>query len=147
MLPTAVEYTDEVAEAICEAVATTARGLDFICATNPDFPDARTVHRWLNDKAEFRTAYGFARQRQADLIFDECLEIADDDHGDRKEIVRNDGQVIEVMDAEFVARSKLKIETRLKMAGKLAPKKYGDKLDVNASIGFTRQEDALAELR
>jgi hypothetical protein len=45
-----------------------------------------------------------------------------------------------------VARSKLRIETRLKMASKLAPKKYGDKLDLTATVGFTRQEDALAEL-
>jgi hypothetical protein len=51
------------------------------------------------------------------------------------------------MDFEWVARSKLRVETRLKMAGKLAPKKYGEKLDINATIGALRHEDALDQLR
>lgn len=141
-----VEFSQEVADAICEAVATTPRGLDFLCSTTPEFPTMRAVMHWLAKNEAFRNAYGIAKLRQADLIFDECLEIADDASGDRKVITRNDGSEVEVMDAEFVARSKLRIDTRLRMAGKLNPKKYSDKLDLNATVGFTRQEDALSEL-
>lgn len=140
------KLTRAMVEEICETVATTPRGLDFLCATRPDFPTARTVMRWLNEDGNFREAYAVAKLRQADLIFDECLEIADDSSGDRKLITRGDGQVVEVIDNEFVGRSALRINTRLRMAGKLAPKKYGDKLDLNATVGFTRQEDALSEL-
>lgn len=141
-----VEFSQEVADAICEAVASTPRGLDFLCETTPGFPSSRTVRKWLQADAKFRDAYSVAKMQQADLIFDECLEIADDASGDRKTITRGDGSEVEVIDNEFVARSKIRIDTRLRMAGKLAPKKYGEKLDVNATVGFTKQEDALAEL-
>lgn len=141
-----VEFSQDLADAICEAVATVPRGLDYLCAVMPDFPESRTVRKWFQVHPGFRDAYVIAKQQQADLIFDECLEIADDASGDRKQVQRNDGSIVEVQDAEFVARSKLRIDTRLKMAGKLAPKKYGDKLDLNATVGFTRQEDALSEL-
>lgn len=141
-----VEFSQEVADAICEAVATNPRGLDFLCATEENFPSSRTVQKWLQEHPKFREAYAVAKLRQADLIFDECLEIADDASGDRKTITRNDGSEVQVMDVEFVARSKIRIDTRLRMASKLAPKKYGEKLDLNATVGFTRQEDALAEL-
>lgn len=141
-----VEFSQEIADAICEAVACTPRGLDYLCETTETFPDARTVRKWLQSNSGFRDAYSVAKQQQADLIFDECLEIADDASGDRKVIRKNDGSSVEVMDAEFVARSKLRIDTRLRMAGKLAPKKYGEKLDLNATVGFTKQEDALSEL-
>jgi len=141
-----VAYSAELAAEICEAIATTPRGLDYLCATRADFPSSRTVVQWLERNGEFQKAYAQAKLRQADLIFDECLEIADDSSGDRKEVVRGDGSVVEVMDSEFVARSKLRCDVRFKMASKLNPRKYGDRIDLNATIGMTRQEDALAEL-
>jgi hypothetical protein len=128
--PTA--FTPELAEAVCDAVSTTPRGLDFICETNKAFPSARTVHRWLAAHESFRQSYVLARERQADLLFDECLEIADDSSGDTK-IIGRDGEEREVMDAEFVARSKIRIDTRMRMAGKLAPKKYGEKTALELS--------------
>lgn len=128
------DYTPELAEQILEAISTTPRGLDFICQSNPDFPSARTVHRWLETDEAFRQSYVRARERQADLIFDECLEIADDASGDLK-TVGSDGNEREVCDTEFVQRAKLRIETRMRMAGKLAPKRYGDKLALTDGDG------------
>lgn len=142
-----VEYSKAVADAICEAIATTPRGLDYLCATQAGFPSSRTVMKWLHQHGEFRAAYAQAKLDQADLIFDECLEIADDASGDRKTITRNDGSTVDVLDQEFVARSKLRIDTRLRMAAKLAPKRYGDKLDLTGSLNFSRHEDTLDELR
>lgn len=120
-------YTPELANEICERIATTPRGLDFICESDDALPSARTVARWLDEQPQFRQSYVRARERQADLIFDECLEIADDASNDVKLVGREDEEV-EVCNTEFVQRAKLRIETRMRMAGKLAPKKYGDKL-------------------
>jgi hypothetical protein len=142
-----VKYTPEVGAEICEAIATTPRGLDYLCATRAGFPHPRKVAEWLAAHPEFRKAYEIAKDRQADLLFFECLEIADDARRDTKLVTRGDGEVVETMDFEWVARSKLRVETRLKMAGKLAPKKYGEKLDINATIGALRHEDALDQLR
>lgn len=127
----ALEFTDEIAAEICERIATTPRGLDFICANDEALPSPRTVHRWLNDHETFRQSYLRARERQADLIFDECLEIADDCSNDTK-IVGGDDYEREVANTEWISRSKLRVDTRMRMAGKLAPKKYGEKLDITS---------------
>lgn len=124
------EFTPEIAEEICERIATTPRGIDFICESDESLPSARTVHRWLNAHEEFRQSYLRARERQADLLFDECLEIADDTANDTKITEYENGSVSEQPNSEWVTRSKLRVDTRLRMAGKLAPKKYGDKLQL-----------------
>ena len=142
-----VTYSEEVASAICETVATTPRGIDWLSANMPGWPAPATVHRWQNDRPEFRQALAFAKLRQAELLVYQALEIADDDHADTEVIERRNGDTETRLNFEFVARSKLKVETRLKIAGKLDPKKWGDKLDLDATIGFTRQEDALEHLR
>ena len=143
----AVRYSDEVAEAICEAVATTPRGIDWLCAHFPNFPAPSTVSRWLNEKPDFRVAMNFAKRRQAELLMYQGLEIADDDSGDLETVERRDGTSETRLNNEFVARSKLRVEARFKMAARLDPKVWGDKLDINASLGFTQQEDALEHLR
>lgn len=123
------DFTAAMGEEICERIATTPRGLDFICQSDEALPSPRTVHRWLAASEEFRQSYLRARERQADLIFDECLEIADDGTNDTK-LVGAEGEEREVCDSEWISRSKLRVETRMRMAGKLLPKKYGDRQTV-----------------
>lgn len=137
-------YTPEIADEICERLATTPRGLDFICESDEALPSARQVHRWLNEHEDFRQSYVRARERQADLLFDECLEIADDGSNDTK-LVGREGEEREVTDSDVIQRSKLRVETRLRMAGKLAPKKYGDRIEQHHSGSLTL-EGALAQL-
>ena len=52
-----VAFSPEVAEAVCEAVASTARGLSYLCAHNFGFPTERTVNRWLQQNPEFRADF------------------------------------------------------------------------------------------
>ncbi len=61
---------------------------------------------------------------QADSLFDEALEIADATSGDWS--TDKDGK--KTLDHEHVQRSRLRVDTRKWAAGKLAPKRYGDKL-------------------
>ncbi len=119
------EFSEDLAERICDLIGSTPRGLDYICDSDDTLPSARTVHRWLNDNEKFCQSYVRARERQADLLFDQCLEIADDASRDVK-LVGDDER--EVLNSEFVQRAKLRVETRFRMAGKLAPKKYGDRV-------------------
>jgi hypothetical protein len=62
-----------------------------------------------------------------DAIAEDILDIADDGTNDWVERKRKDGSVDTVVDSEHVQRSKLRIETRLKLLAKWNPKKYGDK--------------------
>lgn len=108
-------------------------------------PNEQTFYAWLN-KAENESSgdsdlakkYARAREAQADAIFDECLSIADDAENDYMVRENADGSMVEVVNSENVQRSRLRIDTRKWMAGKLRPKKYGDKLEVEGNIRVGR---------
>ena len=129
------EYSDEIADKICDGLAD-GRSLRSICMAD-DMPSQSTVFRWLADErfAGFRERYARAREAQADAIFDEALDIADDGSNDWMERQREDGATDEVVNHEHIARSKLRIDTRKWMAGKLSPKKYGEKLQLAGDGG------------
>lgn len=132
---TAPAYTDEIADKICEGLAD-GRSLRSICL-DVDMPSQSMVFRWLADEryASFRERYARAREAQADALFDEAIDIADDGSNDWMERRREDGSVDEVVNHEHISRSKLRIETRKWMTGKLRPKVYGDKIDLTSSDG------------
>lgn len=112
------DFTDELADKIC-AELSNARSLRSICL-DEDMPCQTTVFKWLRENADFAQQYARAREAQADAIFDEMLDIADDGAND---FMGAD----EKYNGDAVARSKLRVDTRKWMAGKLAPKKYGEK--------------------
>ncbi len=130
-----LSYTQGMADRICERLSL-GESLRSICADD-DMPSQSTVYRWLDRDDEigtaFREQYARARERQADSIFDECQEIADDGTNDWMEKRDKDGALIGwVLNGEHVQRSKLRIETRKWQAAKLKPKKYGEKIDITS---------------
>lgn len=114
---------------ICERI-TDGQSLRSICKAD-DMPATSTVFIWLTEDAVFSEQYARAREAQADSLFDEILEIADDGRNDWMERVNSDGQSVGWQEnGEALRRSQLRIDARKWMAGKLKAKKYGDKLDV-----------------
>lgn len=130
-------YSKELAEDICEQLAE-GRSLRAICAQE-GMPGKSTVMRWIEDIAEFRDQYARARERQAEHYLDEIIAIADDAAQDLAEV---EGR--EVVNHEVIQRSRLRVDTRKWAMSKLAPKKYGDRLDLNHSgdIGLKTMSDA-----
>lgn len=112
------EYSDAVADAICERLAN-AESLRRICLAD-DMPAQSTVFRWLAQNATFREQYASAREAQAHAMADEILDIADDGSND---FMGED----EKYNGDAVARSKLRVDARKWLAAKLLPKKYGDR--------------------
>lgn len=104
-------YSDVVAEEIVRRLME-GESMRTICLDS-DMPHRSTVIRWMADDDAFATKCARARELQADAIFDEMQEIADSGN------------------PEDVQRAKLRISTMQWRASKLAPKKYGDKLDLN----------------
>lgn len=101
-------------------------------------PDKATVCRWLAKHQSFRDQYARAREAQADALFDEMIDIADDGRNDWMEARDKDGANIGWKEnGEALRRSQIRIDARKWMAGKLRPKAYGDKLDVEHSGGIT----------
>ena len=127
------EFSEEIADKICERLAN-AESLRKICLSD-DMPSQTTVFRWLADEryASFRERYARAREAQADTLFDECLDIADD--GTNDYMSGKDGED-EKYNGDAVQRSKLRVDTRKWMASKLAPKKYGEKLELEQTHRF-----------
>ncbi len=118
------KYSEALAAQICERLAG-GESLRTICK-DAAMPALSTVMGWLADgeHRDFLEQYTRAREMQADALFDEALEIADDASGDW--IKDKDGKIL--VDHEHVTRSRLRVDTRKWAAGKLAPKRYGDKL-------------------
>lgn len=139
-------YTEAIGDEICERMMN-GESLRAICEPS-SMPNRSTVFRWLSDERykRFRDQYARAREEQADAIFDECLQIADDAVNDYMDNSDSEGAVGYKLNGEHVQRSKLRIDTRKWMAGKLRPKKYGDKLEVEQRNFNVTIKDDDAEL-
>lgn len=118
-----LEYTQEMGDLICERIATHSIGLKRLCKKYNDMPSETTIQRWRYRVSSFRLQYAQAKMIQADLLAEECLDIADDGSHDVR--VTEDGKTM--IDGEFVARSRLRVDTRKWLASKLLPRQYGDK--------------------
>ena len=109
---------DEVAE-IQERVITeiqTGRSLRQVCG-DEGMPNFRTVQRWIVSDASFAAKYARARTAQADTLFD------------RMEAVE-EAVAAGTMDSHA---ARVVLDSMRWRASKLAPKVYGDRLDVQVS--------------
>lgn len=104
-------YSDELADAICEAIATGQHSgaLHRILERRDDFPAEGTVYRWLDEKPAFKEKYLRARERQQHRESDECIVIAD-----------------EAVDPN---KARVQIAARQWRAAKLAPKTFGERVE------------------
>lgn len=102
-------------------------------------PPERTIYGWLAAHEDFQQNYARARERQADKLAAEIIEIADDASGDTVTRTNDDGSEYEVANHEWIARSRLRVDARKWAASKLAPKKYGDKIEAThtGEVGLT----------
>jgi hypothetical protein len=123
------DYSPTVAEEICRRLID-GESLRKICEAD-DMPVKTTVLRWLIQHEEFQAQYTQARQLQAEGDLDDVVEIADDSSDDLgfKETTDKDGEGAKpIFLHDRVQRAKLRIETRLKRAEKMHPRKYGPQL-------------------
>lgn len=120
------DFTPEIADAICERLSK-GEPLAHICR-DETMPAVRTVSDWKKAHADFSADFARAREEGFDAIAAECLDIADDVSRDDKWIGTESGDERVVPDTEWISRSKLRVETRLKLLAKWDPKRYGEKL-------------------
>lgn len=87
----------------------------------------RTFYDWMDGDPELSARFARARELGFDAIAEECLAIAEDGTNDWMERRTADGTIQPSINGEHVQRSKLRVETRLKLLAKWSPKKYGDR--------------------
>jgi hypothetical protein len=126
------KYNQELANLICERVATHEVGLQRLCSMYADMPDKTTINKWRYKYHEFSTQYAQAKISQIETLMDEIIDIADD--STRDEMINEHG--VRVCNSEFIARSRLRIDTRKWLASKLIPRLYGDKDDAYVNLKF-----------
>ena len=113
-------YRENLGEIILERLAN-GESMVQICADDA-MPGLRTVMRWAKENEQFGTEYAHAREAQAEVMDDKILTAANDAHTDPQ-------------------AARVKIEAYKWRAAKLAPKRYGDKLDVTSGGEAIREVD------
>jgi hypothetical protein len=104
-------YKPETAKDICRMIEN-GMTLVAICQL-PDMPDISTVYDWQDTHTDFAENYARARQRQADTFAAMVMTEAFNSH---------DAQI-----------GRLRIDALKWTASKLAPKKYGDKVEIESN--------------
>ena len=98
-----------------------------------DMPSQRTFFEWLKDDEEKVKQYARATEIRADSIFEEILEIADDETG----VYYYDEAGNKKVDNGAVQRKRMQTDNRKWMLGKMNPKKYGEKIQQEHSGELT----------
>ena len=121
-----VAYSEALADLICDAIAQ-GGALYRLCEERAEFPSEPTVYRWLDTRPGFAEKYLRARELQQDREADRIVAIADE--------------------ADDAAIARLRIDSRKWRASKMAPRKYGDRLDLNHSGSLQQLSDEQLDAR
>lgn len=143
-------FTHEVAAVILIELSE-GKTLKAVCAQRPDFPAPSTVRGWVTENREgFSALYARARDIGLDAMAEELFDIADDGSNDLMTITKGDFEY-EIENKEVTNRSKLRAQVRQWYLAKMAPKRYGEKVEVttvpkkdNAPMEFKTPEEAQA---
>jgi hypothetical protein len=124
------DFTSELADAICARLSQ-GEPLAQICRDD-GMPHPSTFRDWcdrgltLDSGVSLAIAYARAREDGFDALAMDALHIADDNGRDTRFIKDGEGER-EAPDHDWISRSKLRVETRLKLLAKWDPKRYGEK--------------------
>ena len=134
--------TEEIIADICKGLEA-GLTLRNICSDQA-FPNRATVVAWSNSDPELKQRIADARARGCNALAEECMDIADDSSNDYVDREVSQGRMTRVLDSEHVQRSKLRIDTRLKLAAVWDPKNYGPKLAVDGKVDIGLEALVLA---
>ena len=145
-MPQQSTFTQEVADTICNRLLE-GESLTHIC-TDSTIPNKPCILKWLRDFPDFATQYAHAREMQMELMATEIIEIADDGSNDTYTVGEGDDEE-ERVNTDHINRSRLRVDTRKWLMSKLAPKKYGEKVqqEVTGNIGVTGLAEILSQAR
>lgn len=85
-------------------------------------PSSQTFFKWIDQDEAKSKQYARACEKRADAIFEEILNIADDQEDDVYE--DHEGNII--TNHNVIQRARLRVDSRKWMLGKMNPKKYGE---------------------
>lgn len=92
-------------------------------------PSFTTFYKWIDSDKKKMEKYARSCSKRFDNIFEDILRIADDQEGDTYK--NEDG--IDVVNHNVINRARLRVDSRKWMLGKMNPKKYSDKIQIDTS--------------
>jgi hypothetical protein len=132
-------YTSELAETICDLIASGA-SLRKACT---ELGILESAVRWwvIKDHNGFHAQYTRAREAQFDVWADEIIEIADECREGvivtRETDAKGKTLGVKSKRSDMVDRARLQIDARKWLLSKLKHKTFGDRLDVTGADGST----------
>ena len=129
------DYTPELADKICELVATNTCGIDELCDTYDFMPNESSVRLWRFKHAEFSMKYAQAKMFQAELLAERIHNIS------KTVLTYHDSEGNERIDSGSVASARLQVDSIKWHASKLAPKIYGDKQQTESTVTVKHEDD------
>ncbi|WP_425280324.1 hypothetical protein [Sinorhizobium fredii] len=131
----------ETREQILEKLSI-GKSLREICSAE-GMPSESLARKWVMQDEDFGAQYARAREAGMEALADEILQIADSQEGDI--LKTEDGR--EIVNHDAIQRARLRVDTRKWLMSKIAPKKYGDRLDLNHSGSIDTMPDSAVDAR
>lgn len=125
-------YNQEVAQVVCMRIAE-GESLRMVCR-DKGMPDKKTVLSWLGRHEDFRAQYAEAKEMSQEAVAEEYFDLLDEEPPKKP-----DGS----FDAAAVSWYKNRADGRKWYLSKIAPKKYGDKIQTehSGSIDLSAMSD------
>lgn len=120
-MPAGVDYSEELALEVCKRVEQ-GRSLNSVCG-DPDMPVRSTFYEWMSAHSWLSDKYARAREKRAEFLAEEIIDIADTETDS--------------------AKARNRIDARKWAASKLDPKRYGDKLTLDGDLKVKMPDDQL----
>jgi hypothetical protein len=125
-------YSQDVADQLCAAIAE-GHSLRTVCKRD-DMPSIAAVFRWLGTFEPFREQYARAGQERCEAFAEDIIALADEP------VAPNDNAAVQ--------RARLRVDTRKWLMSKLAPRKYGDRVEhvIKSGNAADLTDDELARI-
>lgn len=120
-------FDDDQVEELLDRIASGKESLAAICR-DARMPGLRTVYDWIECDPEFAARFRARKAIGVRAMVDDCVEIADEP----------------IKDAVDVADKRVRIDTRLRLAGKWLRDEFGEKVEVNTKSEVTYRHDLSA---
>ena len=134
--PKGQDVVQKAFEGICTRVI--EEGISFKKAVDESDISLATFYKQLLKVEANKDLYNYAREIRSDYLFEEIIEIADTQEEGvsiKEKAIKVDGVEglaydVETKTGDMIEHRRLRVDARKWSVAKMAPKKYGDKLDL-----------------
>jgi len=128
-------YTRELFDKICAELAE-GRSLRSVLRAD-GMPSIGTFLQWVDQDKALADHYARARALCIDALAEDILDIADTPKMGTKSVSKATG--LEITEGDMIEHRRLQVDARKWLLAKMAPKKYGDKVE-QTHLGLAERE-------